>query len=91
MRRRMFAEKVTEIAKMLVRMVALEGLQPTVTEAFFEKCNIQYGLDTVKKSNEEWKFWIVMITVFNRIGFAAVIVQTLLKRYMQILLIQTAS
>ena len=52
------------------RTVALEGLQPMVTEAFFEKDNS--GLDAVKKSKEEWKFWIVMIIVFNVIGFAAI-------------------
>ena len=52
-------EKVTEIAKMIVRMVAFEGLQPLVTEAFLKQDNILCGLDTVKKSNEEWTFGII--------------------------------
>ena len=52
------------LPKMLVRMVALEGLQPMVTGAL-KGDNTQCGLGTVKKSNEEWKFWIVMIIVFN--------------------------
>ena len=38
-------KKVNKIAKMLVRMVALEGLQPVVLEG-----NIQCELDAVKKS-----------------------------------------
>ena len=46
-----------------------------VTEAFLKGDNTQRGLGAgaVKKSNEEWKFWIVMIIVFNTTGFAAVI------------------
>ena len=68
-----FAGKVNKIAKMLVRMVALEGLQPMFTEAVLKGNNIQCGLDAVKNSNEEWEFWIVMVLVFNIIGFAAVI------------------
>ena len=32
-----FAGKVNKVAKMLVRMVALEGLQPIVTEPFFKE------------------------------------------------------
>ena len=39
------AGKVTKIAKMLVRMVALEGLQPMVTEAFSEGDNSQCEVD----------------------------------------------
>ena len=34
-----FAVKVCKIAKMLVRMVAFEGLQPMVTEAFMRERN----------------------------------------------------
>ena len=48
-----FAGKVTKITKMIVRIVAFEGLQPMVTEAFLKGDNIQCGLDAVKKSNEE--------------------------------------
>ena len=44
-----------------------------VTEAFLKGDSVQCGLDAVKKSNEEWKFWIVMIIVLNIIGFIAVI------------------
>ena len=60
-----FAGQVNKIAKALVRMVGLEGLQPMVTEAFLKGDNTQCGLDAVKKSNEEGKFWIVMIIVFK--------------------------
>ena len=65
-----FAGKVNKIAKMLVRRVALEGLQPMVTEAFSEGDNSDCEVDAVKKSNEESKFWVVMIIVFNIVGFA---------------------
>ena len=61
------------IAELIVRMVASEGLQPMVSEAFLKGDNIQCVLDAVKKPNEELQFWIVMITVFNMIGFATVI------------------
>ena len=44
-----FAGKVTKIAKVLVRMVALEGLQPMDTEAFLKERNTQCELDAVKK------------------------------------------
>ena len=44
-----FVGKVSKIAKMLVRMVALEGLLPMVKEAFIkEKANTQCGLDAGK-------------------------------------------
>ena len=43
-----FAGKVTKIAKMLVRMVALEGLQPMVTEAFLKEDHILCGFGAVK-------------------------------------------
>ena len=68
--RRVFGEKknlagkVTNIAEKTVRMVAFEGLQPMVAEAFLNRDNIQCGLGAVKKSNEELKFWIVVIFVF---------------------------
>ena len=40
-----FAGKVTKIARMIVRMVAFEGLQPAATEAFLkEEDNVQCGL-----------------------------------------------
>ena len=68
-----FAGKVAKIAKMIARTVAFEGLQPMITEASLKGDNIQCGLDAVKKSKEEWKFWIVMIIVFNIVGFPAVI------------------
>ena len=38
-----FAGNVTKIAKMIVRLVAFEGLQPMVTEAFLTRDNIQRG------------------------------------------------
>ena len=61
------------IAELIVRMVASEGLQPMVSEAFLKGDNIQCGcgLDAVKTSKEEWKFWIVVMIVFNIIGFVA--------------------
>ena len=62
-----FAGKVTKDCQK--RMIAFEGLQPMVAEAFLKGDNIQCGLDAVKNSNEEWTFWIA----FNLIGFAAVI------------------
>ena len=68
-----FAGKVNKIAK---RMVALEGLQPMVTEAFLKVGNTQCGLGAVEKSNEEWKIWIVIIIAFQIVGFAAVIFVT---------------
>ena len=44
-----FAGKVTKIAKMIVRMVAFEGLQPMVTDAFLKaEENIQCGLEDMK-------------------------------------------
>ena len=58
-----FAGKVNKIA----------SLQHMVPEAFLKGERIQCGLDAVKKTNEAWKFWIVMIIVFNTTGFAAVI------------------
>ena len=58
---------------MIVRIVAFEGLQPMVTEAFLkERGNIQRGMEKVKGSNESWKFWMVVIIAINIIGFAAV-------------------
>ena len=33
-----------------------------------ERRRVQCGLGVVKNSNEEWKFWIVTIAVFNIIG-----------------------
>ena len=66
-----FAGKANKIAQMLVR--ALEGLQPMVTGAFLEKGKSPRGFDAVKKSKEEWKFWNVMIIVFNIVGLAVVI------------------
>ena len=56
-----FAGKVNKIAKMVVRMVALEGMQPVGTEAFSkEGDNIQCGLEDMrleemKESNGNWK------------------------------------
>ena len=35
--KRIFAGKVSKIAKMLVRMVALQGLQPLAAEAFISE------------------------------------------------------
>ena len=49
---------------MLVSMVALEGLQPVVTEAFLKDSD-QCEMDAVKGTNEGWKIWIVMIVVFT--------------------------
>ena len=44
-----FAGRVNKIAKMLVRMVALEGLQPMVTEASFkEGNNTPCGLEDIR-------------------------------------------
>ena len=56
-RKKKFAGKVTKIAKVIVRMVAFEGSQPVITEAFLKGDNVQCEMDAVKKSNEEWKFW----------------------------------
>ena len=68
-----FAGKINKIAKMLVRMVALEGLQPIVTEALTrEKGNVQCGLEELMGSNENGKFWITVTIAINIIGFAAV-------------------
>ena len=51
-----FARKVNKIAKMIVRLVAFEGLQPMVTEAFMkEHVDNQCGLEKVEESNESWK------------------------------------
>ena len=64
---------------MLVRMVASEGLQPMVTEAFFkEDDNIQCGLgdirlEELKESNHICKFLIAVIIMISIIGFVAVI------------------
>ena len=55
-----FAGKVTEIAKTMMRMVTFEGLQPTASDAFLKGDNIQCEMDAVRKSNEEWKYWIAM-------------------------------
>ena len=55
-----FAGKVTKIARMIVRMVAFEGLQPAATEAFLkEEDNVQCGLggmklEEMKGSNDNW-------------------------------------
>ena len=58
---------------MTVSMVALEGLQPMVTEAFIrEKGNIQCRLEGGKEFNEHWKVLIVVILTIVIIGFAAV-------------------
>ena len=58
---------------MIVRMVAFEGLQPMIAEAFLkEQGSIQ--CEGMKDSNESWEFLIVMIIAINNIGFAAVIV-----------------
>ena len=63
-----FAGKVNKIAKMVVRMVALEGMQPVGTEAFSkEGDNIQCGLEDMrleemKESNGQLEyFWIIVI------------------------------
>ena len=53
-----FAARVNKIATMLVRMVALEGLQPMATEAFPE------GESKRGDGRSEISFWIVMIIVF---------------------------
>ena len=41
-----------------------------VTETFLKEGNTQRELGAVMKSNEDWKFWIVRIIVFNNVGFA---------------------
>ena len=68
-----FAGRVAKIAKMIVSMVAFEGLQPAATEAFLKGDDVQCETIAVKKSNEEWAICIVIIIVFNIIGFAPVI------------------
>ena len=69
-----FAGKVNKIAKMIVRIVALEGLQPMVTEAFMKQNeNKQCGLEEVEESNGIWKVVIIAIIMIIIIGFAAVI------------------
>ena len=46
------AGKVNRIAKMIVRTVAFEALQPIVAEAFMkEQDNNQCGLDEVEETN----------------------------------------
>ena len=73
-----FAGKVNKIARMLVRMVTLEGLQQMVTEAFFQEGdNIQCGLEDMrleemKESNNNWNVWIVVMIAINMF-FAVVI------------------
>ena len=62
---------------MLVGTVALEGLQPMVTEAIFkEGDNIQCGLEDMrlaemKESNYSWEFWTMVIFAINITFFAA--------------------
>ena len=79
LKKAIFAGKVRKIAKMLVRMVAFEGLQPMVTEAFLkEGDNIRCGwedmrLEEMKDSNGNWKFWIAAIIAINIVFFAVVI------------------
>ena len=85
---RKVAGKVNKIAKVLVRIVASEGLQPMVTEAFLKDSD-QCEMDAVKETNEGWKSRIVMITVFNIIGFAAMTLSSsgstnTLRHYVQI-------
>ena len=60
-------------------MVALEGLQPMVTEAVLkEGDHIQCGLEDMrleemKEPNDNWAFWMVVIIAINIIFFAVVI------------------
>ena len=61
-------------------MVALEGLQPMITEAFVKGDNIQCGLDAVNKSN-----WIVMTFVFNIFGFAVVVAPFKIYKHLEML------
>ena len=64
------AGKVNKIAKML----ALEGLQPKVTEAFLkEEEDNQCRLEKMKDSNDSWNILIIVVIMINIIGFAAVI------------------
>ena len=65
-------KKVNKIAKMIVRILALEGLQPMVTEAFMkEKENDQCGLEEVEEFNEVWKAATIAFVMKITIGFAA--------------------
>ena len=58
--------------QMIVRIVALEGLQPMVTEAFMKKKgNNQCGLEGVKEPNGGWEVMTIVIIMIIIIGFAA--------------------
>ena len=55
-----FARKVTKIVKMLVRIVALEGLQPMVTEAIPNGDN-SHGCSEETKRRVEILYSTVMV------------------------------
>ena len=70
-----FAGKVHKIAKMVVRMVAFEGLQPMVTEACTrENEDIQCGVEGGKEFTDNCmkSLIIVILIAVVTIGFAAV-------------------
>ena len=68
-RKNELAGKVNKIAKMIARIVTLEALQPTVTEASDFLREIDQCLLEVEDSNRNWRITITMIII---IGFAAV-------------------
>ena len=67
-RKRNFAGKVNKIAKMIVRIMTFEGLQPMVAEATILIKGVDQCTLEVEDSNRNWKITIAMSII---LGFAA--------------------